>query len=191
MHYNIVWLCCQIKTFLDCRLGTTFPQNLQKYLECRLTPIFLICFLKLALYLVPDPQKFGHHEKGKLHSKFILLEATFHIPFKKFEIRLQQVTCQKATRRQTRKPEMQPERPNSSQLSDSHTRYFWNPCHLCDLPSTVSSSKNRLMIIQWGSSTPDDHSTRKQCCLLAPKRMQFFSLFWIKWYLTRTAHHFW
>jgi hypothetical protein len=40
---------------------------------------------------VPDPQKFAHHEKGKLRSKFILLEATFHIPFKKFEIRLQQV----------------------------------------------------------------------------------------------------
>jgi len=138
------------KTFLDCRLGTTFPQNSQKYLECWLTSIFLICFLKLAPYLVPDPQKFAHHEKGKLRSKFILLEATFHIPFGKFEIRLQQVTCQKSTRKQTRKkPQngnhhicqqfqlfwcvssaMQPDRPNSSQLSDSastawqlHTRY--------------------------------------------------------------------
>jgi hypothetical protein len=150
MHYTIVWLSCQIKTFLDCRLGTTFPQNSQKYLECWLTSIFLICFLKLAPYLVPDPQKFAHHEKGKLRSKFILLEATFHIPLEKFEIRLQQVTCQKSTRKQTRKkPQngnhhicqqfqlfwcvssaMQPDRPNSSQLSDSastawqlHTRY--------------------------------------------------------------------
>ncbi len=38
-------------------MGHTFPQNSQKYLECWLTSIFLICFLKLAPYLVP-----AHHK---------------------------------------------------------------------------------------------------------------------------------
>jgi hypothetical protein len=38
-------------------VGHTFPQNSQKYLECWLTSIFLICFLKLAPYLVP-----AHHK---------------------------------------------------------------------------------------------------------------------------------
>jgi hypothetical protein len=38
-------------------VGHTFPQNSQKYLECWLTSIFLICFLKLAPYLVPAYHK--------------------------------------------------------------------------------------------------------------------------------------
>ena len=35
------------------RLMEYFPQKLQKYLECWLTSIFLICFRKLAPYRVP------------------------------------------------------------------------------------------------------------------------------------------
>ena len=40
--------------------GDTFPQNSQKYLLCWLTSIFLICFLKLAPYRVPEIKQYKY-----------------------------------------------------------------------------------------------------------------------------------
>lgn len=49
------WL--KLTVYRRVRRGQTFPQNSQKYLLCWLTSIFLICFRKLAPYLVPRHQQ--------------------------------------------------------------------------------------------------------------------------------------
>lgn len=51
----------QHQHFINTRGKHTFPQNSQKYLLCWDTSIFLICFLRLAPYRVPDFPRVGQY----------------------------------------------------------------------------------------------------------------------------------